>query len=58
MRFVAFLDTEEVAGSSPVVPTIFRFREIQNNPAIKVKPLKIQRLLSFYVQGRIVEANT
>jgi len=40
------------------VPTIFRFREIQNNPAIKVKPLKIQRLLSFYVQGRIVEANT
>jgi len=23
MRFVAFLDTEEVAGSNPVVPTIF-----------------------------------
>jgi hypothetical protein len=23
MRFVAFLDTEEVAGSNPVVPTIY-----------------------------------
>ena len=28
MRFVAFLDTEEVVGSNPIVPTIFTLESI------------------------------
>jgi hypothetical protein len=56
MRFVAFLDTEEVAGSNPVVPTKIRFKDIQGHPNNAPKPLKNKRLLSFYVQQRIVKA--
>src|SRR5208337_1713603 len=48
MRFVTFLDTEEVAGSNPVVPTIFRFRDTQDIPRVQVKPLENQWLLCFF----------
>jgi len=33
------------------VPTISRFRDIQNSPEIEVKPLKNKRLLSFLRPG-------
>ena len=51
------IDTEEVAGSNPVVPTNYRFKDILDSPMRLDKPLKNQRLLSFYVQMRIMKAN-
>lgn len=56
MRFVAFLDTEEVVGSNPIVPTNYRFKDILDSPMRLDKPLINQWLLSFYVQRRTVEA--
>jgi hypothetical protein len=52
------IDTEEVAGSNPVVPTILRFRDIQDNPIDLLKPLKMKLFLYFCVQWRIVEAKS
>jgi hypothetical protein len=46
LQIAAHLDTEEVAGSNPVVPTTDRFKDIQYNPENQDKPLKNQRLLS------------
>jgi integrase len=47
MRFMAFLDTEEVAGSNPVVPTKIRFRDIQRHPVRNNKPLINKRFIVF-----------
>jgi len=39
------------------VPTNYRFKDILDSPMRLDKPLKNQRLLSFYVQMRIMKAN-
>ena len=47
MRFVAFLDTEEVAGSNPVVPTIFikNLRQFNGNIQPEIQPEIPQSIL-------------
>ena len=48
MRFVAFLDTEEVAGSNPVVPTIFinNLQQFGGNLQPEIQP-EIPQYLQF-----------
>ena len=47
LQIAAHLDTEEVAGSNPVVPTKIRFRDIQRHPRTNNKPLINQRFIVF-----------
>jgi hypothetical protein len=47
LQIAVHLDTEEVAGSNPVVPTKIRFRDIRRHPVRNNKPLINQRFIVF-----------
>jgi len=47
LQIAVHLDTEEVAGSNPVVPTKIRFRDIRRHPVRNNKPLINKRFIVF-----------